>query len=109
MADNTKIDAILLGKAKFDLVKDKEKLTKYDLYPTKDVTPQQIAGAAQLRAEEYGKDVAVYVKELEIAVKRFQNHSERDIVESNYKRYEAHDAAVEAAETDDPFSAILED
>lgn len=104
-----KIDATMLAKAKFEMVKDKEKLEKYNILPTKEnpVTPEMIAEAATLRAEEYDKDIKGYVKELEIAVKRFTEHTERDLVESNYKRLESYDLAVEAAEEDDPFAAIV--
>ena len=107
---NTKVDPTLLAKAKFDLVKDKDKLRKYGLWPVSEVTPEKLAEAAKIRALEYKKDDAGgYLKELEIAVDRFKNHTERDIVESNYKRYLGFELAVEAAEADDPFSAILDD
>jgi len=107
-----KIDATMLAKAKFDYVKDLEKLNGYDLVPPnhggdRDITPKDIATAAQLRHEEYGKPLAGYVKELEIAVDKFTKHTARDIIESNYKRYEAFDNAVEASQAEDPFSAIL--
>ncbi len=104
-----KIDATLLAKANYEMVKDKEKLEKYNILPTKEtlVTPEMIAEAAKLRAEEYDKDIKGYVKELEIAVKRFTEHSERDLVESNYKRLESYDLAVEAADSEDPFATIV--
>lgn len=105
----SKIDATMLAKAKYEMQKDKEKLEKYKIYPTEEhpVTPLMIAEAAKERALEYGKDVQVYVKELEIAVKRFEDHSPRDIVESNYKRLESYDLAVEAVDAEDPFAAIV--
>ncbi len=110
--DKKKIDATMLAKAKFDYVKDKDKLTKYHLLPKnhggeKDPAPKDILMAAEERAKEYGKEVDGYIKELEIAVDRFKAHSARDIIESNYKRYEAYDDAVEASQAEDPFSAIL--
>lgn len=123
---NTRIDSVLLAKANFDYIKDAEKLIKYDLLPSNhvevlakqgripadykghdEITPLMIAHAAKLRAEEYGKDVKIYVKELEIAVKKFAEHEATDLLKSNYKRYESYDIAAEAANAEDPWSTIL--
>jgi len=122
----TRIDSVLLAKANFDYINDAEKLIKYDLVPSNhvqtlidlervpegykghdEIKPEQIAKAARLRAEEYGKDVKAYAKELEIAVDRFVKNEPEDILKANYKRYESYDLAAEAANSEDPFKTML--
>lgn len=125
--NETRIDSVLLAKANFDYIKDAEKLIKYDLLPSNhvqtmikqgrvdadykghdEITPLMIAEAAEKRAKEYGKDVKSYVKELEIAVKKFVDHEPAEILKQNYKRYESYDIAAEAANAEDPFATILD-
>ena len=123
MSDTKRIDAVLLAKAKYDYDKDREKLAKYNMLPlshkmpkneyikdecfVEEVTPLMVADAATARAKEYGKDVKVYTKELEISVKRMSEHGPVDMLQGNYKRYESYDLAAEAAQAENPFAAIL--
>lgn len=122
---NTRLDSVLLAKAMFDYRKDAEKLAKYNLVPAnhidtlksqgiisedyeaREITPVEIAEAAEARAAEYGKDIKGYLRELEIAVERFKNHNPEDILKSNYKKYESYDIAAEAANSDDPWGTLL--
>ena len=110
----TRLDSTLLAKAKYDYDKDCDKLSKYGLLTTNhnggtvdEVTPLMISDAAEARAAEYGKDVKVYVKELEISVKRLTEHSGEEILRSNYQRFEGKDLAEEAVQAENPFAAIL--
>ena len=122
-----KIDAVLLAKAKYEYEKDVDKLLKYDILPATHnrllfvlgtlelpedhdhtiITPEQVVTAAERRAEEYGKDIKVYIKELRITVDALEKHSPKDVITSKYKKFEAYDLAVEAALSEDPFETIL--
>ena len=119
--DVDKKSATMLQKAKFDFTKDLQKLQKYgivsedykvdkdnatEVIPTL-TDPEVILAAAEQRAEEYGKEVEGYIKELRIAADRFSKYSPRDQVEMNYNRYESYDDAVAAVEADDPCLAIF--
>ncbi len=120
--DDNKLDATMLQKAKFDFTKDLEKLQRYgivaenhavnadnshELVPVQ-TDPEVILAAAKVRASEYDPDkLENYVKELRIAADRFSKHSPRDMVKSNYQRYESFDDAVAAVETEDPYKSIF--
>jgi len=123
-----KIDAVLLAKARYEYDKDVEKLRKYSILPdthnrelfvvgtlalpedhvTTEITPMMVVEAAERRAEEYGKPIEGYMKELRIAVDRLEAHGPKALVISAYKKYEAYDLAVEAAQSEDPFETILQ-
>ncbi len=119
--DDNKLDATMLQKAKFDFTKDMDKLQKYGLVPENHVVdatnadqlvpvetdPEVVLAAAEIRAEEYGKEVDGYIKELRIAVDRFSKHSPKEMVKSNYQRYESYDLAVAAVDTEDPYKSIF--
>ncbi len=112
---NTRIDSTLLDKASYNYSLEKEKLLKYGLLPighkggtVEEVTPRMIAEAAKLRADEYGKDIKVYTKELEIVVNKFINHTDEEIMKSNYRRSENRDFAEEAVQSENPFRSMLD-